>query len=40
VAVVTFIVSGTVFWGQCLEMLAGVLSGGWFGAQLRAKSRS
>jgi len=33
VAVVTFIVSGAVFWGQCLVMMAGALSGGWFGAQ-------
>ena len=33
VAVLTFIVSGTVFWGQCLVMMAGALSGGWFGAQ-------
>ncbi len=33
VAVVTFIVSGAVFWAQCLAMMAGALSGGWFGAQ-------
>lgn len=33
VAVVTFIVTGAVFWGQCLVMMAGALSGGWFGAQ-------
>lgn len=33
VAVVTFIASGAVFWGQCLVMMAGALSGGWFGAQ-------
>jgi uncharacterized protein len=33
VAVVTFIVSGAVFWGQCLVMMAGALGGGWFGAQ-------
>jgi uncharacterized protein len=33
VAVVTFIVSGAVFWGHCLLMMAGALSGGWFGAQ-------
>ena len=33
VAVLTFIVTGAVFWGQCLVMMAGALSGGWFGAQ-------
>ena len=33
VAVVTFIASGAVFWGPCLVMMAGALSGGWFGAQ-------
>lgn len=38
VAVVTFIVSGAVFWGQCLVMMAGALSGGWFGAQYAQKA--
>jgi len=33
VAVLTFIATGAVFWGQCLVMMAGALSGGWFGAQ-------
>ena len=33
VAVVTFIVGRAVFWAQCLVMMAGALSGGWFGAQ-------
>ena len=33
VAVVTFIVSGAVFWGHCLVMMAGTLTSGWFGAQ-------
>ena len=33
VAVLTFILSGAVFWGHCLVMMAGALSGGWFGAQ-------
>jgi uncharacterized protein len=33
VAVVTFIIAGAVFWAQCLVMMAGALSGGWFGAQ-------
>ncbi len=38
VAVVTFIVSSAVFWGQCLVMMAGALSGGWFGAQYAQKA--
>jgi len=38
VAVVTFIASGAVFWGQCLLMMAGALSGGWFGAQYAQKA--
>lgn len=38
VAVVTFIVSGAVFWAQCLLMMAGALSGGWFGAQYAQKA--
>ncbi len=38
VAVLTFIVSGAVFWGQCLVMMAGALSGGWFGAQYAQKA--
>jgi len=38
VAVVTFIASGAVFWGQCLVMMAGALSGGWFGAQYAQKA--
>ena len=38
VAVVTFIVSGAVFWGQCLAMMAGALTGGWFGAQFAQKA--
>jgi uncharacterized membrane protein YfcA len=38
VAVVTFVVSGAVFWGQCLVMMAGALSGGWFGAQYAQKA--
>jgi uncharacterized membrane protein YfcA len=31
-AVVTFIWAGAVLWPQCLVMLAGALTGGWFGA--------
>jgi len=38
VAVVTFIASGAVFWGHCLLMMAGALSGGWFGAQYAQKA--
>ena len=38
VAVLTFIVSGAVFWGQCLVMMAGALSGGWFWAQYAQKA--
>jgi len=38
VAVVTFIASGAVFWGQCLAMMAGALTGGWFGAQYAQKA--
>jgi len=38
VAVVTFIVSGAVFWGQCVVMMAGALLGGWFGAQYAQKA--
>ena len=38
VAVLTFIVSGAVFWGYCLVMMAGALSGGWFGAQYAQKA--
>lgn len=38
VAVLTFVVSGTVFWGQCLVMMAGALTGGWFGAQYAQKA--
>ena len=37
-AVLTFIVSGAVFWGQCLVMMAGALSGGWFGAEYAQKA--
>jgi len=38
VAVVTFIATGAVFWAQCLAMMAGALSGGWFGAQYAQKA--
>jgi uncharacterized membrane protein YfcA len=32
-AVATFIWAGAVLWPQCLVMLAGALTGGWFGAR-------
>jgi len=38
VAVVTFIATGAVFWGQCVMMMAGALLGGWFGAQYAQKA--
>ena len=38
VAVLTFILSGAVYWGHCLAMMAGALSGGWFGAQYAQKA--
>jgi len=31
-AVVTFISAGAVLWPQCAVMVAGALTGGWFGA--------
>jgi uncharacterized membrane protein YfcA len=37
-AVATFIVSGAVFWPQCLVMMAGAVTGGWFGAQYAQKA--
>ena len=32
VAVLTFIVAGAVLWRECVVMIAGALTGGWFGA--------
>jgi uncharacterized membrane protein YfcA len=32
-AVITFIWAGAVLWPQCLVMIAGALTGGWFGAR-------
>jgi uncharacterized protein len=32
VAVLTFIVAGAVLWRHCVVMIAGALTGGWFGA--------
>jgi len=38
VAVVTFIWAGAVLWPQCLAMIAGALTGGWFGAHFAQKA--
>jgi uncharacterized membrane protein YfcA len=37
-AVVTFIVAGAVLWPQCVVMIAGALTGGWFGARYAQKA--
>lgn len=37
-AVITFIWAGTVLWPQCLVMIAGSLTGGWFGAHYAQKA--
>jgi uncharacterized membrane protein YfcA len=37
-AVLTFIVAGAVLWPQCLVMIAGALTGGWFGAHFAQKA--
>jgi hypothetical protein len=37
-AVVTFIWAGAVLWPQCLVMLVGALTGGWFGAHFAQKA--
>jgi uncharacterized protein len=33
VAVLTFILAGAVWWRECVVMIAGALTGGWFGAR-------
>lgn len=38
VAVLTFIVAGAVLWRQCVVMIAGALTGGWFGAHYAQKA--
>ena len=38
VAVVTFILAGAVFWKECAVMIAGALTGGWFGAHYAQKA--
>lgn len=37
-AVATFILARTVLWSQCLVMIAGALTGGWFGAHYMQKA--
>ncbi len=37
-AVITFIVAGAVYWPQCIVMIVGSLSGGWFGAQFTQRA--
>jgi uncharacterized membrane protein YfcA len=37
-AVVTFIWASAVLWPQCVVMIAGALTGGWFGAHYAQKA--
>jgi uncharacterized protein len=37
-AVITFIWAGAVLWPQCVVMIAGALTGGWFGAHFAQKT--
>jgi uncharacterized protein len=37
-AVLTFILGGAVFWPQCLVMIVGAVTGGWFGAHYAQKA--
>jgi len=37
-AVLTFILAGAVFWGYCAVMIAGAMTGGWFGAHYAQKA--
>ena len=37
-AVLTFIVARAVFWPQCVVMIAGAVTGGWFGAHYAQKA--
>jgi uncharacterized protein len=37
-AVLTFILAGAVLWPQCVVMIAGALTGGWFGAHYAQKA--
>ena len=38
VAVLTFVVAGAVFWAHCVVMIAGSMTGGWFGAHYAQKA--
>ncbi|HVP43223.1 MAG TPA: sulfite exporter TauE/SafE family protein [Terriglobales bacterium] len=37
-AVITFIAAGAVYWPQCVVMIVGSLSGGWFGARFTQRA--
>jgi len=37
-AVITFIAAGAVYWPQCIVMVVGSLSGGWFGARFTQRA--
>ena len=37
-AVLTFILAGAVFWAHCVVMIAGSMTGGWFGAHYAQKA--
>ena len=37
-AVIAFIVAGVVYWPQCILMIVGSLTGGWFGAKFTQKA--
>lgn len=37
-AVIAFVVAGAVYWPQCLVMIVGSLSGGWFGAKFTQRA--
>lgn len=37
-AVVTFILAGAVYWPQCIALIVGSLTGGWFGAKFTQKA--
>jgi uncharacterized protein len=38
IAVLTFILAGAVLWRECVVMIAGALTGGWFGAHYAQKA--
>ncbi len=37
-AVITFVVAGAIWWRECGVMIAGALTGGWFGARFAQKA--